>query len=149
MAQQIIKKGIGDNQVGGAKIRLENNTTLRARNAADSADVDIIKVNASDAPELPNNVTLSATPTTANHVAKRSTIAGYWTEVNEAPTGLINGANVTYTLGFTPALSSLKVFLNGLYLTPTTDWTLSGVTLTMAFAPVAFQELRVSYLKEN
>lgn len=40
------------NAVGGAKIRLENNTTLRGRNAANSADVDMFKLNASDKMEF-------------------------------------------------------------------------------------------------
>lgn len=45
---QIIKKFIGDNQVGALKARLENDSYLRARNAADDGDVDLFKVNASD-----------------------------------------------------------------------------------------------------
>lgn len=49
---QVIKKFIGDDQVGAAKIRLENNSNLTARNAADNGDVNILKVNASDAIEV-------------------------------------------------------------------------------------------------
>ena len=45
---QIVKKFIGNNQVGAAKIQLENNAALKGRNAANSADVDIVKINASD-----------------------------------------------------------------------------------------------------
>lgn len=45
---QIKKKFIGDNEVGAAKIRLENDSALKARNAADSGDVDLIKLNALD-----------------------------------------------------------------------------------------------------
>jgi hypothetical protein len=45
---QIVKKFIGDNQVGALKARLENNSYLRGRNAADNADVNMFKVNASD-----------------------------------------------------------------------------------------------------
>lgn len=48
----IVNKFIGDNQVNGRTFRLANNTTLRARNAADSADVDILKVTAADKLEL-------------------------------------------------------------------------------------------------
>lgn len=49
---QIVKKFIGDNQVADEKIRLDNNNALRARNAANSADVNILKVNTSDEIEL-------------------------------------------------------------------------------------------------
>lgn len=45
---QIIKKFIGADQVGAGKIDLENNAFLRGRNAADLADVNILKVDASD-----------------------------------------------------------------------------------------------------
>jgi hypothetical protein len=39
---------IGADSIDGARIRLLNNTSLRARNFADSADVNILSVNASD-----------------------------------------------------------------------------------------------------
>lgn len=45
---QLQKKFIADNAVGAAKVRLENNANLKARNAANDADVNILKVNASD-----------------------------------------------------------------------------------------------------
>lgn len=45
---KIATAAITDNAVTGAKIRLANNQYLRGRNAADSADKDIVKVNASD-----------------------------------------------------------------------------------------------------
>lgn len=44
---QIIKKFIGDDQVGAEKILLENNSSLRANNAAD-APVDLLKLDAAD-----------------------------------------------------------------------------------------------------
>lgn len=47
-------KFIEDNAVNEDKIKLSNNSALRARNAADSADVDLIKLNASDAVEFPS-----------------------------------------------------------------------------------------------
>lgn len=45
---QLLKKFIGDNQVADEKIRLDNNSFLRSRNAANSADVDMLKVSAAD-----------------------------------------------------------------------------------------------------
>ena len=48
MSKQIIKKFIGADAVDGSKIKLLNNQALRARNAANSADLSVIKLNASD-----------------------------------------------------------------------------------------------------
>lgn len=45
---QIKKKFIGNNEVGASKIRLENNSPLRARNAANSADINLLTLNAAN-----------------------------------------------------------------------------------------------------
>jgi len=45
---QIIKKFITDNSVADEKVRLDNNGSLRARNAANSADINLFKVAATD-----------------------------------------------------------------------------------------------------
>ncbi len=49
---QIIKKYIEDNAVGAAKIQVENDLPLRFRNAADSADIDLFKVDSADLARL-------------------------------------------------------------------------------------------------
>ena len=49
---QIVKKFIGNDQVGATKIDLENNSYIRSRNAANSADINMNKVNASDIIEV-------------------------------------------------------------------------------------------------
>jgi hypothetical protein len=50
----------------------------------------------------------------------------------EIPSGLINGSNVTYTLGSTPSPStSLRLYANGVRLRPTTDYSLATATITM------------------
>jgi hypothetical protein len=53
---QIVTKFIQDNAVTGAKIRLANAEMLRARNAANTADINILSVNTS------NNVEFQALP---------------------------------------------------------------------------------------
>jgi hypothetical protein len=53
---QITKKFIGDNQVADEKIRLDNNGSLKSRNAANSADVDLLKLNGTDTLILQNGV---------------------------------------------------------------------------------------------
>lgn len=45
---QIKKKFIQDNAIDENKIRLSNNAHIKSRNAADSGDINIVKVNASD-----------------------------------------------------------------------------------------------------
>ena len=45
---QIITRGIQNNAVNGEKMRLNNNQSMRARNAANSADVELFKLNAAN-----------------------------------------------------------------------------------------------------
>lgn len=51
---QIVKKFVQNNAIGAAKIRLENNQSLKARNAADSADVNILNLDGSNITNLTN-----------------------------------------------------------------------------------------------
>lgn len=48
MANQIKKKFIGSNQIDGTKILMNNNEAIRARNAADTADFELIKLTLDD-----------------------------------------------------------------------------------------------------
>jgi len=60
------------NAVDGSKLRLANNETLRARNALDTDDVEILKVNTSNEPELVNHTkTPSSAPTDDYHIANK------------------------------------------------------------------------------
>lgn len=58
---QIKQKFIEDNAVNGSKIRLDNNQPLRARNAAGTADVDVLKVNSADVVEVQKLLQAAAT----------------------------------------------------------------------------------------
>jgi hypothetical protein len=69
---QLVKKFIGTNQVDETKIRLSNNANLKARNAADSADVNIIKVNGSDQIEFASVPLVGADATLANQLVRKS-----------------------------------------------------------------------------
>jgi hypothetical protein len=70
--------GLAANSVNDAKIQLRNAQWLRSRNAADTGDINILRVNASDGVEL--NVALT---TTMGSVSINETAA--------APTGLLAG----------------------------------------------------------
>ena len=65
----------------------------------------------------------------------------------ETPAGTINSSNVSFTLAFTPTAGTETVYLNGLEQNVTTDYTISGSTITYVVAPIAGDILRVSYLK--
>jgi len=62
-------------------------------------------------------------------------IAGYYIE---QPTGSTNASNKTFVTGAAPnPTTSLRVFYNGMLLTPTSDYTLSGSTVTTIFTPAS------------
>lgn len=65
----------------------------------------------------------------------------------EVPTGAIDGSNVTYTLAHTLNANSECVFKNGILQNVGTgnDYTISGVTITMASAPATGDVLLVNY----
>jgi len=63
------KKFIGANQVDGTKIRLSNAEYLRARNAADSADINVVRVNSSNEIEFPSVPKITGTPSASNDAA--------------------------------------------------------------------------------
>lgn len=77
---QIATKFILDNAVSGPKVRLANAVHLRGRNAANSADVNIVRVNASDVVEFPTVPQIaSGTPSAAADVANVSYVQTYVT----------------------------------------------------------------------
>lgn len=73
---QLIKKFIANNAVDGTKIRLNNNENLKARNAANSADVNIVKVNASDRIEFASLPQVTSDAVSANDLVRYSQFAG-------------------------------------------------------------------------
>lgn len=71
----------------------------------------------------------------------------FW--IDETPSGTINGSNTSFSLSQTPVENdAVEIYLNGLYLTYTTDYTISGTTITMVTAPVVGQVLRASYIQK-
>lgn len=66
---QIITRNLAANSVDDTKVRLSNNAYLRGRNAANSADISIVKVNGSNVIEFASVPQTSATPSNANDFA--------------------------------------------------------------------------------
>ena len=57
-----------------------------------------------------------------------------------------NGSSTTITINSGRAVDNILVFVNGICLVPTDDYTISGTTLTFATAPVNLAEITVRYL---
>jgi hypothetical protein len=66
---------------------------------------------------------------------------------NETPAGAMNASNVTFTLSFTPVAWSEEVYLNWVRNYQTTDYTISGATITYLVAPLATDIIRANYRK--
>ena len=107
-------------------------------------------------PALTGDVTTTAGAlgTTINHTSGSGFVKYTDFIYNETPGGLVNSANTTYTLANTPAtgaggISSLELTYNGEVLESGAgnDFTLSGLTITMLFAPVTGDKLRAFYTK--
>lgn len=70
----------------------------------------------------------------------------FWTD--ETPTGLVNGSNTVFTLAQTPLENeAVDVYLDGLKQIITTDYSVSGVTITFVTAPELGQTVRVDYIR--
>ena len=63
----------------------------------------------------------------------------------ETPSGNTDGSNVTFTLTHTPQSGALHLYLDGVYLVPTTHYTITTTTITMVTAPAFGQSLAASY----
>lgn len=98
------------------------------------------------------NVTDPSNPqdaATKNYVDSRPSLTPSNFIFNEAPTGTIDGSNVTFTLANTPTANTVQLFLNGLLQRPGAghDYTISGATITMLSAPLTGDILLAHYMK--
>jgi hypothetical protein len=64
----------------------------------------------------------------------------------EIPSGTVNGSNVTFTLAHTPySQNAVILFVDVVPQIAGTDFTISGVTITMTVAPATGQQLSAFY----
>jgi hypothetical protein len=68
---QLNGKWVQSDTLTQEKIRLDNDQALRGRNNADSADIEIVKVNSSDLVEFPTQPQYNGTPTVDNDLVNR------------------------------------------------------------------------------
>ena len=92
---------------------------------------------------------ITATETSAGKVTITSIALAYQL-IGETPSGAIDDGNVAYILAYTPIFSdSVIVTLGGLIRKITTDFSISGTTLTFVNAPAAGSSLFVIYGTTN
>ena len=65
---------------------------------------------------------------------------------NEVPVGTVNGSNAVFTISNSAANNEIVVTINGLKQKETTDYSLSGTTLTFTVAPFTGALLEVYYV---
>lgn len=77
---------------------------------------------------------IDANVTTAK-LAANAVTGGKISFINQTVTGTVDGVNDDFTLSAAPTAASLIVWVNGLRQRPTTDYTLSGTTITFTTPP--------------
>ena len=82
------KKWIASDAVDGTKFKLLNDQYMRARNAGDSADVNLVKLNSSDKIEFASVPQVSSNPTVDNDLARKLYVDS---AVSSAVSALANG----------------------------------------------------------
>lgn len=71
---------------------------------------------------------------------------GSSTPYQEPLTGTVNGVNTSFTLPHTPGdPGDVKIFIDGVYQYPATDYTISGTTVTFGTAPASGSVVYASY----
>lgn len=70
--------------------------------------------------------------------------------IEEVPSGAINGTNTAFTIANTPVAGSVRLYLNGVRLRSGAgnDYTISGNTITMLYAPATGDVLIADYIKQ-
>ena len=104
--------------------------------------------------EFNTGVTASAqpdagTPTDPNDLVTLGFVTGggVGTEIQEVPSGAIDGSNTAYTLSHTPkSAASVKLYSDGLFLRQGTDYTISGVNITISLVLQVGQTLDAVYI---
>ena len=101
------------------------------------------------APKVPGGL-LSAIQgllTASETLVIQAITSGTYFHINEVPTPAVDGTVTDFTLVDTPnPTTSLEVYLNGTKQTITTNYTLSGNTLTMVSAPQLGDDFKVNYI---
>src|SRR5210317_687254 len=122
---------IYDNSAGAnKKVNLDNLITGQTELSAQAADDDVLLIYDTDASEI-KKIQKSNIATTLSY--SKGTFTG-------------DGSTTTITINSGRAVDDVLVFVNGICLVPTDDYTISGTTLTFNTAPASSAEITVRYL---
>ena len=92
--------------------------------------------------EVPSNLSTTIYYVCQNH----SSMAGKIVIGNITETATGDGSTTTLTINSGRNVNDLLVFVNGICLEPTSDYTISGTTLTFVAAPVSAATITIRYL---
>jgi hypothetical protein len=90
------------------------------------------------------NITMLTAPSVSDILTYASVTATSYT-VSTGYTGVIDGVNALFNLTQTPIANGVEVYLNGMYMSPGTDYTLVGTALTFVAAPAIADILVIKY----
>lgn len=105
---KLVKEFIGDDEVGYLQILLENDQYLRSRNFADSANINLLKVNTSDQIEFATEPVVSGSALA--RLNQVSTISALNTTVTDATIATVADLGSYVTLSTSQTISGLKTF---------------------------------------
>ena len=111
---QIQTRGIAPDAVDDTKVKLRNNNSLRARNAANSADVNLLKLDTSNVLQLLTQTQIATTPSVANDVANKNyvdtQVQNYINGLTyKSPARAASTANVPLTGGATLTIDTVTI----------------------------------------
>ena len=131
------------NATAGAELRLPEDTDNGANYIAIKAP-DTIASNLTLTLPSADGTNGQALVTNGSQVLSFATVAVSLTYTKGTFTG--DGTDTTFTISSGRAVDNILVFVNGICLVPTDDYTISGTTLTFITAPVNLAEITVRYL---
>jgi hypothetical protein len=132
----------------------DGSTTTTTINAGRSVDDVIVTVNGlifvptTDYTISGTTLTFAAAPGSGNEISIRYLpLAGTATYSNTTATG--DGSTVGFTIAAGRTVNDLITTVNGVLMTPTDDYSVSGTTLTFVTAPSASAEISIRLLRLN
>ena len=131
------------NATAGAELRLPEDTDNGSNYVAIKAP-DTIASNLTLTLPSTDGTNGQALVTNGSQVLSFATVAVSLTYTKGTFTG--DGTDTTFTINAGRAVDNILVFVNGICLVPTDDYTISGTTLTFTTAPVNLAEITVRYL---
>lgn len=106
----------------------------------------IRQVKTSDFTLIGNSIVFSYAPIALDNLLIDYEKDDYGGLKNQILSGSINGTNTSFALPEIPITDTEKIFLNGIRLKPTVDYTITGKNINMLTAPITGDILKADYL---